>query len=394
MGIVAAVAITAVLVSVIVAQVVRRQTRARVTDGIGGRKGADPVAEHERLLREAVQGRQDAETRRDLLQLSFNALSSGVVVTGPGGKVLARNQLAADANQSAHERTLIDAAIKDLLAESQQRGRTERELEIFGPPNRMLALHAVPITADGERVGSLAVIDDITELHRTDKTRRDFVANLSHELRTPVGAASLLGEMLVEEVDPEVRRQLTERLLVETARMTTTIDDLLALSRIESAEQPYDETVRAHALVNEALDRTRVAAETKGVEVAAVVSDQEASITGNHDQLLTALVNLVENAIKYSSPGDSVTVRAHGDANEIQLVVQDTGRGIPARDLDRIFERFYRVDRSRDSATGGTGIGLSIVRHVALNHGGTVEVSSFEGEGSTFTMALPVSSEP
>ena len=236
---------------------------------------------------------------------------------------------------------------------------------------------------------NLAVIEDVSEHHRIDKTRRDFVANLSHELRTPVGAVSLLGEMLVDEPDSAVRKQLTDRLLIEVDRMSVTIDDLLELSRIESTTQSYDEPIHMQTVVDEALERTRVAAEMAEIEVGSIGPDEPIMTSGNRDQLVTALVNLVENAIKYSSAGDSISVRSRADNDEITLVVQDSGRGIPARDLDRIFERFYRVDRARESTTGGTGIGLSIVRHVAMNHGGTVVVTSFEGDGSTFTMTLP-----
>jgi two-component system sensor histidine kinase SenX3 len=233
------------------------------------------------------------------------------------------------------------------------------------------------------------VIEDVSEHHRIDKTRRDFVANLSHELRTPVGAVSLLVEMLVDEPDGAVRKQLTDRLLIEVDRMSATIGDLLELSRIESTTQSYDELVQVQTVVDEVLARTRVAAEKAEIEVGSIGPDELIMISGNRDQLVTALVNLVENAIKYSSAGDSVSVRSRADMDVITLVVQDSGRGIPARDLDRVFERFYRVDRARESSTGGTGIGLSIVRHVAINHGGTVVVTSSEGDGSTFTMTLP-----
>jgi two-component system sensor histidine kinase SenX3 len=250
-------------------------------------------------------------------------------------------------------------------------------------------VQAFPIADAGQTIGALAVIEDVSEHHRIDKTRRDFVANLSHELRTPVGAVSLLGEMLVDEPDVAVRKQLTDRLLIEADRMSATIDDLLELSRIESATQSYDEPVHMQAVVKEALARTRVAAEKSEIQIASIGPDEPMMLTGNRDQLVTALVNLVENAIKYSSAGGSVSVRSRADNDMITLAVQDSGRGIPARDLDRVFERFYRVDRARESSTGGTGIGLSIVRHVALNHGGTVQVTSFEGDGSTFTMTLP-----
>jgi len=389
-AVLASIAITAIVVGALAVWITRTATVNRIREGIGGRDGVDPVDEHHRIVTEAKSQTAAQRTRAELLQLSLDALTSGVIVTDNAGDIIVRNRLAKDPINRSHEQTLIDAATEELLAASVQGERVEREVEVFGPPPRRLSIHSVPVTVDAEIVGALAVIDDVTDHYRIDKTRRDFVANLSHELRTPVGAASLLGEMLVDETDPEVRQQLTDRLLIETDRMSTTIDDLLELSRIESTEQSYDEAVDVQGVVQEALARTRVAAETKSIEVGSVAPNESVEIQGNRDQLLTAVVNLVENAIKYSAADDAVSVRTRVVDDAVHLVVQDTGRGIPARDLDRIFERFYRVDRSRDSATGGTGIGLSIVRHVALNHGGTVEVSSFEGDGSTFTMTLPL----
>lgn len=389
MAMVAAILITAVIVG----GAAFATSRWLAGNALGREFGVPPgqdVAEHlRRRLAEADNRAQRAEDERELLRLSLDALTSGVVVADARGTVLIKNRLAVDTTDRPHEQTLIDSAVTELLTSAAQGSRLDREVEIFGPPPRRMLINAVPIAIDDVVVGSLAVIDDVTEHYRIEKTRRDFVANLSHELRTPVGAASLLGEMLVDEGDAEVRQQLTDRLIIETDRMTATIDDLLELSRIESDEQIYDEQVVVQSLVEETLARTRTAAEDKNVNVGSVLPSELITMSGNRGQLLTALVNLVENAIKYSSDGDSVSVRARLEDSLVYLTVQDTGRGIPARDLHRIFERFYRVDRSRDSTTGGTGIGLSIVRHVALNHGGTVDVTSFEGEGSTFTMALP-----
>jgi two-component system sensor histidine kinase SenX3 len=392
-AIVAAVAITAIVAGIASAFLTRRFTRKSIVQAIGGRDGVDPIDEHTRVLDRANAQTATETARADVLQLSLDALTSGVVVTDETGEVLVRNRLADQLATRSHEQTLIDAAVAELLDAAVQGRKDEREVEIFGPPPRTLFINAVPITANSavakNVVGALAVIDDVTDFHRIEKTRRDFVANLSHELRTPVGAASLLGEMLVDEPDADVRQQLTDRLLIETDRMTATIDDLLTLSRIESMTEQLDERVVIQTVIEEALARTRVAADSGNIQVGSVVPTEPLAVVGNRDQLVTAVVNLVENAIKYSEPGDSVSVRARLDSEVVSIVVQDTGRGIPARDLDRIFERFYRVDRSRDSATGGTGIGLSIVRHIAINHGGAVEVTSYEGDGSTFTMTLP-----
>ncbi|MFT5268708.1 MAG: two-component system sensor histidine kinase SenX3 [Minisyncoccia bacterium] len=385
----AAITVTVVFAAAIAVRVTQQATRSALLQAMGGRPGNDPVDEHHRLLQDATRQTSEASARVDLLQLSLDALTSGVVVTDGDGQVLVKNRQAGAVTDRPHEQSLVEAALTELLASALQGDRVERELEVFGPPSRMLFVHAVPITADGQMIGALAVIEDVSEHHRIDKTRRDFVANLSHELRTPVGAVSLLGEMLVDEPDSAVRKQLTDRLLIEVDRMSVTIDDLLELSRIESTTQSYDEPIHMQTVVDEALERTRVAAEMAEIEVGSIGPNEPIMTSGNRDQLVTALVNLVENAIKYSSAGDSISVRSRADNDEITLVVQDSGRGIPARDLDRIFERFYRVDRARESTTGGTGIGLSIVRHVAINHGGTVVVTSFEGDGSTFTMTLP-----
>ena len=384
-----AIAVTAVVVAAIAVRVTQQTIRAAILQAMGGRPGADPSDEHRRLLQDATRQTVKASARVDLLQFSLDELTSGVVVTDGAGQVLVKNCQAAAVADRPHEQALVEAALTELLASALQGDRVERELEVFGPPSRTLSVQAFPIADAGQTIGALAVIEDVSEHHRIDKTRRDFVANLSHELRTPVGAVSLLGEMLVDEPDVAVRKQLTDRLLIEADRMSATIDDLLELSRIESATQSYDEPVHMQAVVKEALARTRVAAEKSEIQIASIGPDEPMMLTGNRDQLVTALVNLVENAIKYSSAGGSVSVRSRADNDMITLAVQDSGRGIPARDLDRVFERFYRVDRARESSTGGTGIGLSIVRHVALNHGGTVQVTSFEGDGSTFTMTLP-----
>ncbi|MEM7093742.1 MAG: ATP-binding protein [Actinomycetota bacterium] len=390
MTVLLAVIVTAILVGATAYAVAQQAARTALNAAIGGRSGQDPVDEHRRLLVRAQEQTEAAEARADLLDLALDGLTAGVVITDHAGKVLVRNRLASSVSTRAHEQTLVDAACAELVAEAVQGTSVEREVEIFGPPPRILFIHAVPIAVRAEVIGALAVIEDVSDSHRIDKTRRDFIANLSHELRTPVGAVSLLAEMLDGEDDPDIRTSLSERLLLETDRMTHTIDDLLELSRIESDTEGYDDVIVVQELADEALARTRVAAEAKGVEVGVIAPNDPITLVGNRDQLLSALVNLVENAVKYSDPNDAVSVRARIDGETLELVVQDTGQGIPARDLDRIFERFYRVDRSRDLQTGGTGIGLSIVRHVALNHGGAVSVDSFEGDGSTFTLSLPV----
>lgn len=385
-----AVVVTAITVAAITAFATRRVTERSIVKAIDGRPGADPVRAHRRQL-DAAEGQvTQAQERADQLALSLEALTSGVIIADDSGNVIARNRLAREATARSHEQTLVDATVTELIDAATSGTAGDREVEIFGPPGRTLSIHAAPIIRAGQVLGALAVIDDVTDQHRVEKIRRDFVANLSHELRTPIGALSLLAEMVQDETDADTRARLNSRILAETARLEQTIQDLLELSRIESDTDRFDETIVVQDLVADAIARVRVRADAANVAVGAIVPPEPLTMLGNLDQLTSCLVNLLENAVKYSDAHDTVSVRARVDGADMHLAVQDTGRGIPARDLDRIFERFYRVDRSRDATTGGTGIGLSIVRHVALNHGGSVTVDSFEGEGTTFTVILPL----
>ena len=237
MTVLLAIAVTAVLVGACTFAFAQQSTRAAITRAIGGRSGQDPVDEHRRIVEEAELRVAEATARADLLDLALDGLTAGVVITDHVGKVLVRNRLASSVSTRSHEQTLVDAACAELVAEAVQGNQVEREVEVYGPPPRILFVHAVPIAVRAEVVGALAVIEDVTDSHRIDKTRRDFIANLSHELRTPVGAISLLAEMLEGEDDDETRAQLNRRLLLETDRVTHTIDDLLELSRIESDTQ-------------------------------------------------------------------------------------------------------------------------------------------------------------
>lgn len=320
------------------------------------------------------------------LELAINALSQGIVIADATGAIITRN----DPHGPRHADALIEAEVTEMLEIAVQGQTLKRDLRVYGPPAQVLFLTATPLTDDGVVIGAVVQIDDVTERERLDSMRRDFVANLSHELRTPVGAISLLAETVVDEADPATRERLTTRLVAESTRLTSTIDELLELSRIEHDDHHERNEVVVQEIVGEAVARSRVLAETRKVEVDVVVPDDDLVMWGNRLHLVAAVANLVDNAVKYSVAGDSVRVRACSLSGGLaQITVQDTGVGIPATDQRRVFERFYRVDRSRRSDTGGTGLGLSIVRHVVLNHGGNIELASAEGEGSTFTMTFP-----
>jgi two-component system sensor histidine kinase SenX3 len=248
---------------------------------------------------------------------------------------------------------------------------------------------------DGNRpLGIVAVLDDVSDRRRLEAVRRDFVANVSHELKTPVGALSLLAETLLAEHDPEVSQRLAGRIQDESLRVNRIIEDLLDLSRIEAEEHPPREPLLGSLIMAEAVERVRSAAEQRGVKLLVDEPDPPVTLMGDRRQLVAALNSLLENAVKYSDEGSSVEVFGLANGGWVELVVRDQGIGIPARDLERIFERFYRVDHGRSRQTGGTGLGLSIVRHVVNNHQGLVHVDSREGEGSTFTLRLPLAGVP
>jgi two-component system sensor histidine kinase SenX3 len=339
-------------------------------------------------------GEEDAAESR--LAAALDAIPQGVVLFDAAGQVVFRNGTAEGYHDGRHGDALVDEAVADVAADALARGSGQpnvRTVDLFGPPRRVLVLTGFPTSVASARTGAAVVIDDVTDLRRLEAVRRDFVANISHELKTPVGALGLLAETLLAEDDPAVARRLAERMLTEAFRVGRTIDDLLELSRIEAGEAGHDD-VPVHLLLAEAVDRVRPAAEQRGIKIELADPTPRLTVAGDRRQLASAVFNLVDNAVKYSDPESSVEVRADTDGRSVAIVVADHGIGIPPRDLERVFERFYRVDRARSRETGGTGLGLAIVRHVANNHRGEVSVTSTEGQGSTFTLRLPLGSGP
>jgi two-component system sensor histidine kinase SenX3 len=245
-----------------------------------------------------------------------------------------------------------------------------------------------PTSGEATPIGALALVEENTERRRLEQVRRDFVANISHELRTPVGALGLLAETIQDEPDIDTVRRLAGRMVAEADRVADTIEDLLELSRIEFGDETHIDQLVVDAVVGEATSRLAAAAAQHGVELRRTGTDS-CLILGDRRQLVSAVYNLVDNAVKFSPAGADVEVQVEELIDGVRIAVRDRGPGIPSSDLDRIFERFYRVDRARSRDTGGTGLGLAIVRHVAANHGGEVTVRSEEGVGTTFALRLP-----
>jgi two-component system sensor histidine kinase SenX3 len=312
-------------------------------------------------------------------------LSLGVVVCGPSGLVHYRNRTARSL-EGTHMGVLVDDAVERMLAAARGGEESVQSLELYGPPRVAVVVRASPL--DGG--GAVATIEDVSERRRVDAVRTDFVANISHELKTPVGALALLAETMADEDDLGLVHRIAARMVDEAHRVSRTIDDLLELSRIELGEEPVRDVVDVLDVVDGAVDRTRSIAETRATVIEVLDAPPGIQVLGDRRQLVSALANLIENAVKYSEVGATVQVRVRAEGDWVELMVADHGIGIPVHDHDRIFERFYRVDKGRSRDTGGTGLGLAIVRHVATNHRGEVQVSSQEGEGSTFVLRIPL----
>ncbi len=271
---------------------------------------------------------------------------------------------------------------------SRQMGQIEIPRGPIGEGRHELTVNVIPLTEDDL---VLVLLSDESEAQRVHEVRRDFVANISHELKTPIGALSLLSEaVLGAKNDPEAVEKFANRMQTESKRLTDLVQEIINLSRLQDSD-PLSVPSELHVqdLIREAIDQTQVTADSRQI-VVSNSGDVDGLILGDREQLIMAIQNLIENAINYSPEGTKVTVTSTVDDGIVDISVTDQGIGIPDADLDRIFERFYRVDPARSRLTGGTGLGLSIVKHVALKHGGEVKVWSSESVGSTFSLRLPI----
>ncbi len=258
------------------------------------------------------------------------------------------------------------------------------EVEI-GVPQRWLRTMATPAGSDGS---VLLVVTDVTETRRLEEVRRDFVANASHELKTPIASMQAAAETLVgAQGDPEAVGRFAPLLQSEAIRLGRIVTDLLDLSKLESGSE-LSEYVQVETLTAEEVARAAPSAEATGLRIT-VETDRCPAVIGSARDLSLLVRNLIDNAVRYTREGGLVRVDVAPDSGQVVLRVSDTGVGIPSRDLERVFERFYRVDPARSRETGGTGLGLALVKHVAENHGGTVALQSELGQGTTVEVRLP-----
>ena len=326
----------------------------------------------------------DVDDSLIVLRSALDALPAGVIVADRDGTITFKNVAAAAMTGVRHVDVLVEEAAEQLLASTLSGGETQRLLHTSGQPARSFDLRGRRLLSGG----GIVTIEDVSERVRIDTVRTDFVANLSHELKTPIGGIAALADAMVEESDPQVLARFADRIVAEAYRLSHTVDDLLDLSRIEFGGAEHWESVDMSLVVNEVTARMQHECTRTGITLSADCP-KGIYVDGDRNQLVSAVANLVENAIKYSGDGTLVQLLVRADDSSVSIEVVDKGIGIAAKDQQRIFERFYRVDRARSRATGGSGLGLSIVRHVVANHGGTVSVMSEEGRGATFTVVLP-----
>jgi two-component system phosphate regulon sensor histidine kinase PhoR len=339
---------------------------------------------------------------RDRAGQIVDALDDGVLLLDGAGRLLVANPAARswfglpdDLRPGLPAQRVLGVPQVSALAEqaAEARAPVVGNLTVVFPEARTLAMRAFPLVDRGPTGRIVVTLTDITQRRRLEVLRRDFVANASHELKTPVAAVRALAETLLTALpdDPEAGRQFAERIAREAERLDVLARDLLDLSRVERGTLDV-EPVDLVGLAKEVLGGYEDLATERRVRLRSEL--QQVSMRGDRAQLGLLLSNLLDNALRHTPAKGTVCVRLDAAESRALLQVADTGEGIPARELPRIFERFYRVDKARARQTGGTGLGLAIVRHVAEAHGGTVRVDSELGRGSTFTVALPVAGPP
>ncbi|MFC0644392.1 sensor histidine kinase [Cellulomonas phragmiteti] len=331
----------------------------------------------------------------DGLVRTLAVLRSAAVVLDADDRVV-RASPPAHALGVVRDGRLVHASMRDLVADVRRDGVIrDEELDVargpVGSSRLLLQVRVAQVTPEH----LLVLAEDLTQARRLEAIRRDFVVNVSHELKTPVGALSLLAETVQDAADdPEAVRRFSGRMRAEAARLSALVHEIIELSRLQVAGALEDAAVvEVDDVVAEAVDRARTTADAKAVRLVAG-GDRGLVVVGDHNLLVTAVRNLLDNAVAYSPEGTRVNVGVRRREDLVEIAVVDEGIGIAAADQERVFERFYRVDPARSRDTGGTGLGLSIVKHVAADHGGDVSVWSQPGRGSTFTLRLPLAAAP
>lgn len=352
------------------------------------------------LAAEVRQALREARDNHEQMEAIFARMADGVLVVDGELRILRLNPAAADILAVMPERavghTVIEATmhhgLDELFRAALAAGYTQSQrLETIQPRRRLVQALVTPLESDGSGPAVVAVLQDLTEFDRVERVRRDFVTNVSHELRTPVTSIRVMAESLRRGAlrQPELAEQFLQSITEASERLARLVDDVLALARVEAGPSRREwQTVLLPELIGDVVASQQALARQYGVTLEGDCPEP-ITIPGDAEGLRQAVTNLLSNGIKYNRPEGRVRVRLRRTPEQVLLQVSDTGIGIAAEHLPRIFERFYRVDRGRSREVGGTGLGLAIVRHVAEAHGGRVEVESTPGEGSCFTLVIP-----
>jgi two-component system phosphate regulon sensor histidine kinase PhoR len=359
-----------------------------------GRSVNTMAAEIKKRVREIT---QEKETLNTILR----SMSDGVMVVDVHGRIMLINSILEgllDSPQSVMGKSPVEvirsAELQDGFARVLETGETfnmQLSIAITGS-DKVLDVTVTRLTPEGKTRGAVAVFHDITELKRINKVRKDFVANVSHELRTPLTSIKGYAETICygRLDDLTKAKSFAEIILKHANRLSALVEDLLSLTRLEGKRStPTKREMNLGEVLDAAIQVVKPTAEKKHLTIETSLQPDRITAWADRDQISQALINLLDNAVKYTPEGGTISVLGKDTENEVQVTVQDTGIGIPREDLDRIFERFYRVDRNRSREMGGTGLGLSIVKHIIQGHEGKIRVQSRLEEGSAFTFSLP-----
>ena len=336
------------------------------------------------------------EGERNKLETMFTHMKDGIVAFDKNGNMIhinpaAQKMLGVDMDHTKHYGTVF----KNLHVDKEDLNSTGKYIEIdYAAQGSMLKLFIAPFDS-GDGGGLIAVLHDITEQHRLDESRREFVANVSHELRTPLTNIKGYTETLLEadDIDDETKKSFLTVVHNESDRMTRIVKDLLTLSRLDHGKVDMKESLLdVSQLIRNAVSTMALEAKNHGLTLGCETKGT-LKVTGDGERLMQVIINIISNAIKYNQPNGKIDVSAFLEEEKVQIIIKDTGLGIPEEDLPRIFERFYRVDKARSREKGGTGLGLAIAKEIIEQHGGSVSISSIYGQGTAVTIALPKAEE-
>ncbi len=350
-----------------------------------------------KAIDEIEEQRIKADAFRQQLVTALDSLNYGIAIYGQDDQLIHTNPYASSFLSGVHSGALIADAIDELFQTRDGQEVIDQELDVFDNSHPSSVTHSRKktfyiilreLSIEGNQIGSVVTIEDISEQERLESVRRDFISNISHELKTPIGAIALLTETLLGEPDTDLVQKFAPNILQETERLSETIDDLLSLSRIEHGSTDSFNQIDLLKCIEQAIDRVNTFAKQNEVTVLTSFPPAPVHLFGDELQLTSAFYNILENSVKYKRINQGnvhLTVQQLDDFIEVEI--SDNGTGIPTKDLDRVFERFYCVDRSHSGS--GVGLGLAIVRHVIVNHEGVIRIESTEGVGTTFFIQFP-----